>query len=682
MRGLNYLMVLAFWARPFQAQVEETLPLADPWEQQFLDWEARDAVPQEDALEAIQTDLWAETELNDSMPHNLQHWAQWPGMNVYRAAFLEAHIKRYGFPQSQLEWARIPGFDSLTIYQLRQALEHKQRPKANPQQQPLAFKQGRLQWLMRYSRRAELPNAKSLNPHTHPGSALLGSADRWLLRFQLKKNHQYQLGFTAEKDPFEPWGGLLADSFTGHYAQFGKGLCKQWILGDFNMQIGQGLQHWTSPTTQATSTASGFMRFSQGVRPYQGAIENRSLRGLAFVLEHKNWKSQWWYSHRNLSARIHNKEVASVNWEGLHTTPNALSTKNQLPLKQLGTYHSLNFQSLKMGISFNQIQSAFVFASPQKNQGFVNTAQAPYYMGFDFLKVYKGLFLYGEISTLQFNSWSATLGTQFKTASGLEIGLRGWHQPPAYFHALSPLLNLAVRGGEQSLNIGIDWPQSRFWRFEFQAQYAQSLGPGYYRPLQSVNTFWLIRSLYSINGRRLELMFRSGMRTDGQAPTFIENELDSIGIPERAHTQHSNRLRLDYKLDLHTALGIRWRIEQQWYNAQELETSTLVCQDLKWQLRPQTWQLQFRLMAFFIPTYNSRLYAYEADLPGAMSIPAYTQSGGRGSLLLQWKPKPAWQFGLKIGRSRFWNATSLGSPPMQTEGPYRTDFKCQLVWKP
>lgn len=95
-------------------------------------------------------------------------------------------------------------------------------------------------------------------------------------------------GITVEKDAGEK-------SFFDHYSLFAsiskKGILKNMVLGDYTVNMGQGLIHWQGYALGRSSNMMSCFRQGELFRPHSGTDENRFCRGIAVQLQKMqlNW---------------------------------------------------------------------------------------------------------------------------------------------------------------------------------------------------------------------------------------------------------------------------------------------------------------------------------------------------------------------------------------------------------
>lgn len=107
------------------------------------------------------------------------------------------------------------------------------------------------------------------------------------------------------------------------------------------------------------------------------------------------------------------------------------------------------------------------------------------------------------------------------------------------------------------------------------------------------------------------------------------------------------------------------------------ETGMLFYQDAWFRILPSL-TLIGRWMTFDTDSYDSRVYEFEADLPGVLSVPPLYGKGNRWYLLIRLKFLNKFQISTKITRTYHDGVTSWGSGVDRIDGNTETRFGIQV----
>ena len=168
-------------------------------------------------------------------------------------------------------------------------------------------------------------------------------------------------GFTAKKDPGEPFwkkGFRKGFDFYGfHLSWQGKGLFNLLVVGDYTVNLGQGLIHWQAMALRKTGELLFVKRQSPVIKPHRGGGEFNFHRGLAIQLRHKNFLVTPFISRRKLSASLSYDSlgvplgVLSINSSGYHRTLHELASKNNLTEWIAGIRVAKKYRKFEWGVN-------------------------------------------------------------------------------------------------------------------------------------------------------------------------------------------------------------------------------------------------------------------------------------------------------------------------------------------
>jgi hypothetical protein len=86
----------------------------------------------------------------------------------------------------------------------------------------------------------------------------------------------------------------------------------------------------------------------------------------------------------------------------------------------------------------------------------------------------------------------------------------------------------------------------------------------------------------------------------------------------------------------------------------------LLLQDMSLRFRNVPLSIWLRFCIFGTDDWNSRIYVYENDLPGAFNVPSFSGEGSRSCLMVDWKPAKFVDIRIKYAVSEPVNGTNQG----------------------
>ena len=185
-------------------------------------------------------------------------------------------------------------------------------------------------------------------------------------RYNYKNLVQY--GFTAEKDPGEElFKGSQKqgfDFYSAHFFARNIGIIKSFALGDYAVNMGQGLTQWMSMAFRKGPDVTNIKRQAATLRPYNSAGEIFFHRGAGITLGKNNWEATAFGSYRKLDANFVADTlvevdgfVTSLQTSGYHRTPSEIRNKNTQTQIAVGGNLKYRIKSLNLGL--NAIQYSF-----------------------------------------------------------------------------------------------------------------------------------------------------------------------------------------------------------------------------------------------------------------------------------------------------------------------------------
>ncbi len=141
------------------------------------------------------------------------------------------------------------------------------------------------------------------------------------------------------------------------------GVIKALAIGDFAVNMGQGLTEWQSLAFNKGAEITNIKRQSDVLRPYNSAGEIEFNRGIGITLQKNNWETTVFASYRKLdaslnAAELNNEEfVSSLQTSGYHRTANEIAGRNAEGMFSAGG--NLSYSGEKFHIGINAVHYSF-----------------------------------------------------------------------------------------------------------------------------------------------------------------------------------------------------------------------------------------------------------------------------------------------------------------------------------
>lgn len=641
------------------------------------------------------TDLFAELEffLANPLPINTSTFdeiRQLFFLNDIQVNNLLKYISEYGKIASLFELSYIEGFDREVIDMLAPYITLRDDVKQVPITPRRALQYGKNQLFVRYGQ--VLETQKGFSPiddsllQLNPNQRYLGSPYRLYTRYAYNYRNRLRWGFTAEKDPGEEFfkGSQKYgfDFFSGYVYYKGDKLIREVILGDYQIQCGQGLTLWTSYSFGKSSDVSGIRKVARGIRPNTSANENQFLRGSAITLGFKRFTLTAFGSHKKNDATVmltdsidaEVLEVSALQYTGLHRTPRELENRRSVSETLFGGRAGYTGSRFQAGVTFyNMNLGARLEPSQQLYNKYYFRGRQNHVLGADVLYLFRGGQVFGEVSG------SASGGVALMAGSSLfpspRLVLSGvYRRFDKNYQNLynAPFAESSNAAGEEGLFVGmlflissrvtftgyVDHFRFRWLRYRVDApsRGKEYTGEFTYNPTRYVE---------------MRLRYRYKQREQNVSGN------ERITIPQ-SYEKQSIRFHIGYNAS--RELSLRNRVE--WVissgNQRNIRNGYMMYQDVIWRPSANRWSLTARYALFDTDTYDERIYAYENDVLYAFSVPAYYYKGSRAYMLLRYQASRKLDFWLRIGQTWYANTSSIGSGLDEITGNTRTEIKAQV----
>lgn len=222
-----------------------------------------------------------------------------------------------------------------------------------------------------------LEKSKGFDKST-PGTKYNGSPQRVFFRYRYTYKNLLQFGIVADKDAGEQFfRGAQSkgfDFYSFHLFARKIGIIEALAIGDFTVNLGQGLIQWQSLAFKKSSDVMGIKRQSPVLRPYNSAGEFNFHRGAGITIKKGNIEATAFASLRKISANLasdtlNNEDyITSFLTSGYNRTNSEIADRNSLQQTVFGG--NIKYRGRRWHIGFNGIY--YKFSKP------VNKADDPY----------------------------------------------------------------------------------------------------------------------------------------------------------------------------------------------------------------------------------------------------------------------------------------------------------------
>ena len=462
----------------------------------------------------------------------------------------------------------------------------------------------------------------------------LGSEYGTYMRYRFQYRRNILVGMTFENDIGEPLRNGPDFKSASLFIREAKAL-KQLVVGDYQVQFGQGLTCWNSMAFGKSSFSVQVKRNAQGLKPYSSVNESSFFRGAGITLGNKFVTATVFASRRKLDATINTDTVltddgmavSSIVLGGLHRTESEIAKKNILAELVSGGNIQVQKGMWKLGtVAVQRSLSDSVAArtewyANEKFAGKTQNAVGVYAEG-----VLQNVSLFGEVSRSSNNAWAYLAGLTAALHSRVSATILFRNFDIDFQSVYS---NVIAEGSSV-------FPSNEFGMyFSVQAQLSKKISVNAYS--DGVQYPWL---RYQVTGPSSfsDNLIQFNYKPDKKHELYVRMRIRRTSIDRSVLNRIdfpvdklSQQIRLNFIFSPTESLKLHSRLELVKTNEEGLPTETgyLVFQDVIWKKINVPFSVTIRYALFQSDTWNAHLYAYENDVLYSYSIPAYYGKGAR-----------------------------------------------------
>ncbi|MCS6833587.1 MAG: helix-hairpin-helix domain-containing protein, partial [Flammeovirgaceae bacterium] len=472
---------------------------------------------------------------------------------------------------------------------------------------------------------------------TSPRAAFAGSPEKLYTRYRSSRTNDFSIGFTMEKDPGERNGWNPArrqygmDFLSYHATFYNKGNFKAIALGDYNLQIGQGLLLAGGfQLGKGAETTLAVRRNTRGILPYTSALEFGFFRGAAATYQlNRRIDLTAFYSHRFRDS--------TFTQTGLHRTKTELQRRAAIREQVYGghlTYRN-RANTFASGITayYLLLSDSIGSARLQPYNQFSFRNDRLLALGADFTYNYQNFNFFGEIAHTSSNQQGigAVVGFVSSLSRTVEYALLFRHYARD-FHTLygNAFGENTTNLNETGIYMGIKIKPNKKWTLAAYYDNFRFPWMRYLADAPSVGFDWLARLSYQPNK---QLLLYLQYRYEEKARNLRENTTKiDFTVPT---TRRQYLFNVRYKAN--DFINLQSRLQGTIYKQDTAHVSEgfLLFQDIDFIISRQL-TISTRLAVFDTDTYDARQYAYEKNVLYAFAFPAYYGIGIRNYYLVHY----------------------------------------------
>ena len=586
------------------------------------------------------------------------------------------------------ELQAVPGLDVATLQRLRPYITVSENADVL-----LSIKSrltnGEKTILLRVSQTLEQSKGYAIDPNSGK-NFYAGSPQRLLLRYRYNYKNNLQYGFLGEKDGGEQFfkGAQKQgfDFYSFHFFAKNIGVIKSLAIGNYTVNMGQGLTQWMSLAFKKSPDVISTKREADVLRPYNSAGEINFHRGIGITLAKKNWEGTVFASYKNVDANFSAGDttqtqddfITSLQTSGYHRTKSEVADKGVQ--RQLAFGGNIAYQLKRLHVGLNAIQYSLKYPLQKQADPYNLYALSGKSFGnysTDYSYTYKNLHFFGEAAITDKKYTGFLNGLLLSAASNVDLSFvyrnisKGYQS--LYTNAFT---ENTYPTNEKGFFSGITVRLTDAWKLDAYVDLYKFPWLKYRVNAPTTGSDYVGQLTYKPN-KLFELYsrFKSEKKSINYNP---ENLTLSPVIPQPRQTW---RTQFSYKPT--SSFTFRSRVETVWFDkkGKAAEKGFLLYTDLLYSplLKPLSGNI--RLQYFETDGYNSRLYAYENDVLYSFSIPVFYGKGYRYYLNINYDLSRKVSIWARIAQYIYPDKKTTGSGLDEILKNHKTEVKLQALIK-
>ena len=517
----------------------------------------------------------------------------------------------------------------------------------------------------------------------NPNKRYLGPSFYHNLRYKFRYTDKVYIGFTAEKDPGEPFFAGNNKKGYDYYSpyfyirDFGK--IRALALGNYRLNYGYGLVMNTDFNMGKTTALNTLLNRESGIKKHSSTDEYNYFQGIAGSIQlSEHFTADAFYSYRQMDGIVDNRFITSLKEDGYHRIPRDYEKKNSLTNQLIGSNIQYNGKNFELGLTavynfFNKVLNP----TYRPYNKYYPRGSDFFNLGANYKFFLKKLTWMGEVA-MDKDRRMVALNT-----------LR--YRPKANFQLIA---------------------MHRFYDVAYQSMYARSVGEGsmvqnesgfylgmeadelwYFKLTAYIDFFYFPWKKYQMtkNGTRgidgviqldysptheLDMFIR--YRYKNKFKDYNPAEGDKITVP---YIQQKGRYQLTYSPNDELVLKTTADVVHNAYQHKNPSKGFLIKQSIGYKFPKLPLQLDASVAWFKTDDYASRITVYEKSLLYSFSMPSFYGEGERFSFNTRYELNKHIVLQGKYACTHYRDREVISSGLEQIEGNLKSDLYFQVQFK-
>ena len=536
--------------------------------------------------------------------------------------------------------------------------------------------------LLRYGRPVE--KAKG---YLHTDSTLPlygGGPGKLFMRYRYNFPRYLSWGVVMEKDGGEAFfrGAQRQgfDFYSAHLFIRNYRKIKALALGDYTVNLGQGLLNWQSQAYGKGAAVMQVKREGEVLRPYTSSGEFYFFRGAAITLQQQRWEATAFASLRkqdgSTDTLMDEITAASLVSSGYHRTTAEIEKRGRVQLLSVGG--NIRYVTHRWQVGANMISHCF---TPSLQKEIVPYNQFDFngdrlsVVSMDYAGSWKNVHLFGEAALSNNGKPAFVQGLLTSVAPSTDVALVYRCYDMAYQSLYAKGFGDNYRTvNESGLYTGVTVKVNARFKVDAYADVFRFPWLKYRSSAPSNGKDFLLQGSYTPN-KKTALLLRYNYRQGSENTLLPDN-------PVKVLMQiTSTRIRFQWSLQANKQLSVKTRLEYNRYEAGEgAQQGWMIYQDAAYHFPHMPFVISGRLSRFRTSSYDTRIYATESSVLYENAVSQLYGRGGQYYLNLKWKVNRRLACWGRFHQTLYQDTAGIGSGNDIIAGNKKTMFQFQLQY--
>ena len=509
----------------------------------------------------------------------------------------------------------------------------------------------------------------------------LGDRNHLMFRYRYQYKDLLYFGLTGDKDAGEQFfKGAQSkgfDFYSFHFFVRRLGIIKSLAIGDYTVNLGQGLIQWQSLAFGKSSEVMSIKRQSPVLVPYRSAGEFYFNRGVAATLQKKKLEATAFASYKKISGNIVNDTVerfTSLLTSGYYRTVSEIADRNKISLTSFGGNITYQTSFLKIGI--NSVIHRFNIPLQKRDEPYNYysiSGENVFNSSIDYSYTHKNIHLFGETAIDKTRHLATVNGALLSVDPKVDISILYRNIQKEYQSLYgNAFTESTLPSNEKGIYTGIVIRPLSAWQLNAFADFFAFPWLRYRVDAPSNGYDYLLQANYQPN-KQFEAYVRYRNKNkpiDASTDSAMNYPVDEI----------KQNLRLHFSQQLSPNMYAQTRIELLWFKHQTENEEQGFLGYIEAGYNWKRISSNVRIQYFETNSYNSRIYVYESDVLYSFSIPAFYDKGFRYYFNVHADVNKKLQCWVRLAQTIDANKNTIGSGLDEINGNKRTDVKLQFLY--